>query len=141
MVVRGVQVVLRGWRVHRGGLVQRPGRVHIVSLWGDRSDAGNINLMNQMKNTLMEHAAREPVVCIRRYPYDKDTGEVTSVKTTVTPETARPDDAAIILHLFDVWSVDGQARQTAMTSVKRQVVTSAQSKRDNHVFVDEATLE
>ena len=130
MVVRGVQVIDRG------------GRVHIVSLWGFLSDAGNINLMNQIKNTLMEHAAHEPVVCIRRYTYDKDTGEVTSVKTTVTPETARPDDAAITLHHFNVWSVGGdQAWQTAMTSVRRQVVTSAQSGTDNHVFVDEATDE
>ena len=123
MVVRGVQVIDRG------------GRVHIVSLWGDHSDTGNINLMNQMRN------AHEPVVCIRRYTHDEETGEVTSVKTTVTPETARPDDAVINLHLIDcdVWSVDGQVMQTAMTSVRRQMVTSAHSGTDNHVFVDEAT--
>ena len=119
-------------------LISKGEHIHVISLWGERSTAGNTNLVNQMRNSLMNHPGpSEPKVITRRYKLNNSTGELTSKETT--PLASHTTSASISLHLFNLKSVDAHAMKTAIEVVRKEVVESTPPHKAIHVFFDEIT--
>ena len=114
-------------------LVSQGQHVHVISLHGSWSEAGNQHLVHQMRQSLTP----EPVLCTKRYHVDQNTGVVTLVKTTVTPVTSSAVN--VTLHLIDIGNVDCRVEQTVMKALRRELSVSTPPNHTMHVFSDEAT--